>query len=180
METIEIWKPVVGFEGLFEISNTGKVKRLSRRVNGGHNQETTGRVLKEKIMKPYLYPNGYLAFKIGGKHLSLHRILAEAFIPNPDNKPEVDHIDRNPLNNNLSNLRWSDRVEQNNNRDLSNMVERYSKPVLQYKNGVLVKEWSSIAEAKRNGFADSCICKCCKGERTKHKGYNWKYKERVV
>lgn len=177
METIEIWKPVVGYEGLYEISNTGKVKRLSRRINGGHNQEKTGRVLKEKIMKPYLYPNGYLCFSvIGGKHLSLHRILAETFIPNPENKPEVDHIDRNKLNNNLSNLRWVDRIENNNNRDLSNMVKRYSKPVLQYKDGVLIKEWNSISDADRAGFSGGRICNCCQGKRKSHKGFQWKYK----
>jgi hypothetical protein len=172
----EIWKSVVGFEGRYEISNLCRVKRLSRRIKGGHNQEKTGRVLKESIMTPYLYPNGYYGFVFGRKHMFLHRMLAEAFIPNPDNKPEVDHKDRNRTNNSLSNLRWSDRVEQNNNRDLSNMIKQYSKPILQCKDGKVIKEWSSMAEADRNGYSKSKICLCCQGKKAQYKGYEWKYK----
>ena len=176
MTDIEIWKPVVGLEGRYEISNLCRLKRLSRRIKGGNNQEKNGRVIKEKIMKPYLYQNGYYGFTLGKKHYYLHRILAEAFIPNPENLPEVDHIDRNTVNNSLSNLRWADRVEQNNNRDLSNMIKKYSKTILQCKDGKVIKEWTSIAEAVRNGYSGSKICLCCQGKRKTHKGFEWKYK----
>ena len=181
---MEIWKDIKGYEGLYQVSNYGRVKRLSRRINGGHNQGGTGRVVPEKILKPYLLPTGYYDFSLikNGKykHHSLHRLIAEAFIPNPHNFPEIDHIDRNTLNNDLSNLRWVDKKVQNNNRDLSNMIDKYSKPILQHKEGVVIKEWDSIADAGRAGFTSSQICLCCQGKRKSHKGFQWKYKERVV
>lgn len=95
----EIWKPVVGYEGLYEISNLGRLKRLQRVVNGGHNQETNGRTLKEKIIKPYPYKSysriylGFILYKNGKpKHKLLHRLLGETFIENPNNLPEIDHM----------------------------------------------------------------------------------------
>lgn len=111
----------------------------------------------------------------------IHRLMAETFLPNPDNLPEIDHIDGNALNNNLDNLRWVTRLENNNNpitlSKLKLSARDISKPVLQLKNGVIVKEYNSINEAaKINGFSPIAICKVCKGERKNHKGYMWRYK----
>lgn len=100
---------------------------------------------------------------------------------NPHKKQFVDHIDTNRSNNNVSNLRWVTRLENNNNpitlSKLKLSARDISKPVLQLKNGVIVKEYNSINEAaKINGFSPIAICKVCKGERKNHKGYMWRYK----
>lgn len=107
--------------------------------------------------------------------------MAETFLPNPDNLPEIDHIDGNALNNNLDNLRWVTRLENNNNpitlSKLKLSAQDISKPVLQLKNGVIVKEYNSINEAaKMNLFSPIAICMVCKGKRKTHKGYMWRYK----
>lgn len=95
---MEVWKDVVGFEEYFQVSNLGNV--FSKRTN--------------KILKQFIHDSGYvyLSTKIGGRNgkcycFKVHRLVAEAFIPNPDNKPEVNHIDLNKLNNFADNLEWS-------------------------------------------------------------------------
>lgn len=103
----EIWKPVEGYEGLYEVSNTGKVKALERLVeNNGGMQHKHEKILRPSIRKTHhhcivaLCKNGKVTAKF------VHRLVAIAFIPNPDNKPVVDHIDTDPMNNRVDNLRW--------------------------------------------------------------------------
>lgn len=106
----EIWKPVVGFEEYFTISNLGKLKRIKEVQN------LFGRTKREveinRIVKPTL-DRGYLKINlsINGKRTLkyIHRMVAEAFIPNPNNYKEVNHKDNNPSNNNVNNLEWCDR-----------------------------------------------------------------------
>ena len=104
----EIWKDIEGFEGLYQVSNLGRVKTLERYVRhplGGL------RLKKEKVLKPFA-KQGYLYIDFGRKkQYRMHRLVASAFIPNPQNKPEVNHIDFNKHNNNLSNLEWVTRSE---------------------------------------------------------------------
>ena len=106
---IEFWKPVVGYEGLYEISSFGRVKSLPKYVNASHRGFVGKRLLPEKIMKP---SNcfGYLivALRKDGKYkkIRVHRLVAQAFIPNPENLPCVNHKDENTLNNKIENLEW--------------------------------------------------------------------------
>lgn len=111
---MEIWKDIKGYEGLYQISNTGKVKSLERYMNN--------RKCEEIIKVPSLTNKGYYRLplcKYGKiKYYYIHRLVAEAFINNFENKPTVDHIDRNKSNNCVSNLRWATYKEQIQNRVL--------------------------------------------------------------
>ena len=116
----EIWKPVVGFEGLYEVSSCGRVKSVGRYLE---RHSRTGRTFKvfwsERILPHKINDIGYpiVVLTKGGESYwrRVHRILAEAFIPNPDNLPEVDHIDNNKANFDLSNLRWVTHRQNMNN-----------------------------------------------------------------
>ena len=165
----EIWKTAI-YDGetyeSFEVSNLGRVKSL--------NYKRTG---KAELMNPSEDKGGYLVVHLRkngeDKTCKVHRLIAETFLPNPENKPTVDHIDRNKLNNFVGNLRWADIELQNNNRDLSTI----SKPVLQYTlDGEFIREWESTRECGRNGFCQSAVSECCNGKRKTHKGFRFMYK----
>ena len=102
----EIWKPVKNYEGLYEVSNNGKVKALYKRVDG----IKCHREWKEHLLRLGVDPNGYYRCALSHNNQSstkkVHRLVAEAFIPNPNNYPCVNHIDGNKQNNNVSNLEW--------------------------------------------------------------------------
>jgi hypothetical protein len=123
---------------------------------------------------------GYKQVGIPGtkKCESVHRLVGEAFIDNPDNKPFINHIDECSSNNHVSNLEWCTAQENNTHGTrVEKQAKAISKPVLQLtKDGELVQEWCSIKEAGRNGFIQSNICQCCLGNRNTHAGYIWKYK----
>lgn len=106
---IERWKPIRGYIGYYEISNKGTVKSLSRKIRSGFKYALV-RVTKEILLKPYIGRDGYYYFLISKngskKHFAMHRLIATHFIPNPRKNREVDHIDRNRLNNEIKNLRW--------------------------------------------------------------------------
>jgi hypothetical protein len=103
----EIWKDVVEYEGFYQVSNLGQVKGLERKSNKVGN---TTRTIKEKILTPVISKEGYayvsLCIKGIIKRKRIHRLVAQAFIPNPNNYPEVNHKDENRLNNDVSNLEW--------------------------------------------------------------------------
>ena len=119
MESIaEIWKDVQGYEGLYQVSNLGRVKSLGRFVVRPLSQKGY-RWKAEKILKPRKNHYGYLRFNLykDGKRktISVHRLVAIAFIPNPENKPQIDHINADKTNNTVNNLRWVTCKENINN-----------------------------------------------------------------
>lgn len=115
----EIWKDIKGYEGLYQVSNLGRVKALERKFTYNINTK----ILKEKIKKQCETSKrngkqGYLCTRLKDKNgnskcLYTHRLVAEAFIPNPDNKETVNHIDGNKHNNNVNNLEWNTFSENN-------------------------------------------------------------------
>ena len=108
----EVWKPVVGYEGLYEVSNMGRVKSLG---NGKSNNSSYS---KERILKGRKTHRGYLRVNLyknnKAKDYYIHRLVAEAFIPNIDNLPCINHKDENPKNNHVTNLEWVTYKENNN------------------------------------------------------------------
>ena len=105
----EIWKPIKNYEGLYEVSNLGRIKGVTRYVKG----KVGYRIQKEKIRKCEVSSNGYLHVLLckNGKYTThnVHRLVAGAFIPNPDNLPEINHKDENKENNCVDNLEWCTR-----------------------------------------------------------------------
>lgn len=97
----EIWRDIEGYDGLYQVSNCGRVKSL--------NYGREGRILKASLKSGY----PFVQFGKCGRQIYVHRLVAKAFIPNPDNKPEVNHIDGNKTNNHADNLEWGTRSENN-------------------------------------------------------------------
>lgn len=133
-------------------------------------------------MNVVLYKNGKQ------KNISVHRLVGIMFIPNPENKPEINHKDTNKLNNHISNLEWNtkkENIEHAWDNGLCKIVvgegNLHNKPILQYDlQGNFIKDWISTAEAERElKINNSNITQCCKGKRNKAGGYMWRYKEEV-
>ena len=173
----EYWKPVVGYEELYQVSNWGRVKSLPR----------NGTVKYARILKPgtnrygYLYVNLCKDGKV--KTFTVHRLVAEAFLPNPDNLPCINHKDECKTNNNVDNLEWCTN-EYNINygtrterMSKSKINGKRSKTVLQYTlDGQFVREWPSAMECDRNGYDQGNVSACCRGELKTYKNFIWKYK----
>lgn len=122
----EIWKNIEGYEGFYQVSNTGNVRSLDRIINAPtiFGEEThilkKGKILKGRYSKikrkKYVNYQTVALLKDGKrKQFYIHRLVASSFIPNPENKPQIDHIDGNPHNNCVENLRWCTQKENNNN-----------------------------------------------------------------
>lgn len=169
----EIWKDVKGYEGIYQVSNMGRVKSLARSGNN--------RTLKDRIMRQYVGKTGYMQVRLSKENktrlLKVHRIVAEAFIDNPWQKPQVNHIDGNKTNNLVDNLEWNTSSE--NIKHAYDCRLRKVKPVIQVNlDGRVLKEWRCIADASKTlKINDAHIWKCCNGTRKSAGGYKWKYLE---
>lgn len=180
---LELWRDVIGFDN-YLVSSEGRVMRKETR----------------KILTPFHDSRGYCQLHLHQNGIRytvmLHRLVAQAFIPNPKNKPELDHIDADKDNNRACNLRWVTRKENVNNPltifrirenhpkgdTHPNFGKRGSeaithKAVLQYSlEGEFIREWPSIIEASQSTGANH-ISSCCRGKRKSAGGYKWKHKE---
>ena len=164
----EIWKPVVGFEGRYEVSNLGNVRSL--------NYRNTGKTKERKIVTNNM---GYFLVTLGRyDRFLVHRLVAQAFIPNPDNLPCVNHKNRIRTDNRCENLEFCT-VAYNNK--YSDVCGRGRKPVIKYtKEGVFVEEFESTQEASRQtGLSQGNIYSCCVGRRNHTGGFIFKFKEDI-
>lgn len=181
----EQWKDVIGYEGLYQVSNHGKIKSLKRTYTSG-NFGNIVRELTEKIMKQSTSKNGYKRVKLckGGKTniCLVHRLVATAFIENESGLPQINHKDENKSNNAVSNLEWCDaKYNINYGTALTRMVKKQSKRILQYDtNNNFIKKHESIRGLSKFGFDRSSIIRCCQGKQMTSYGYVWKYESEVI
>lgn len=165
----EIWKPIKGYEGLYEISNQGRVKSLKRNT-------ARTKILKLHDTKRYLQielsKNGITEYK------SVHRLVAEAFVPNPNNLPEVNHKDENKKNNFVGNLEW---ISRHDNLLYGTRIKRISEKKRTAvnafdKNGNLIASYKSIKEAaEKNKLAPINISRCCREIYKSSGGLIWRF-----
>lgn len=151
-------KDIKNYEGLYAITSCGKVWSYQRK----------------KFLEPDTDPYGYMYVSLckNGlkKNYRLHRLVADAYIPNSDNLPQVDHIDGNKTHNYLNNLQWI------TSRD--NVRKGRNKPILQFDlDGNFIREWECAADVGKE--VQSNIVNCLKGRYKTAYGYIWKYKEEI-
>ena len=192
----EIWKDISGCNN-YQISNFGKVKSKQRIANN--------RLRKEKILKPSNNKKGYIQINIKDnnncyKTFKIHRLVAEAFIPNPEHKEQVNHIDGNKRNNCVNNLEWCTQDENMAHsykiglRDKSKMAENmrqlgrnskgkqghHIRNILQIdkETNKVLREWRCILDASKElNISNTSIQNACTKRSKTAGGYKWKYKE---
>lgn len=174
----EIWRDIQGYEGFYQVSNNGRVRSCDRVVvyKDGRSHHFKG-----QLIHPVKTNSGYWQIRMKRnkhvKHAYVHRLVAQAFIPNPGKLPEINHRDENRLNNQVNNLEWIDRI---GNLNYGNRPKRFAvsrgRLVGQFTlNGKKVNTFYSTREAGRHGYNQSCVSKCALGKSKTYKGYIWKY-----
>lgn len=164
----EIWKDVDGYEGLYQVSNLGRVKRVATsRVLNGMNSGSG-------YVQVGLYKQGVVSRKL------IHRLVAQAFIPNHEHKSEINHIDEDKTNNNINNLEWSTRKENINHGTRNERVSKIkSIPIIatNLKTGKYREFYGTSECARQLGLNHSHITNVLKGRRRQTGGYTFQYKE---
>lgn len=173
----ELWKDVKGYEGLYQVSNLGNVRSLVR--------QTKGKLLAQSKRRGYLYVGLYKKDDCENrtiKQVLVHRLVAEAFVSNPNSYNEVNHIDECKTNNRADNLEWCSHKYNINYgmgaiRRKQHSGEPFAKAVIQKDlEGNVLKRWRSLGEIERKtGMAKSGICRCCNRQNATAYGYVWVY-----
>lgn len=170
----EIWKPISGYENLYEISNLGNIR-------SHHNYRSKNHLITPRLKQGY-YQIG-LRKNSKRKWFLVHRLVAKTFISNPNNLPCVNHKDENKLNNSVENLEWCTYHYNNTYGDrINKCVEKTSIPVLKYTlDGKFICRYKSASEAARQNNCDvSSLAKCCRQINKTTKGFVYRYEREVV
>lgn len=192
----ELWKDVVGYEGLYQVSNMGNVRSVDHESAVTRNGVTFITRKKGKMLAPTRRQHGYLGVmlygkgghaKRGFKTFSIHRLVAEAFIPNPNGYTEINHLDECKTNNRADNLEWCDRkynvnygtTQKRRAKKMTNNPKRSKRIVQRDLSGAEVKTWPSMQEVKRQlGYEPSNIYRSCHDDYTHAYGYRWEYADK--
>lgn len=164
---MERWKPVPNYEGLYEVSTTGKIRSLCKRYSE-----------EPQLLKQGIGSKGYKNVTLckNGKQttFNVHKIVATVFIPNPDLLPCINHKDEDKTNNDVSNLEWCSYYHNNvYGSRLSKSAAKRSIPIVCVETGI---KYSSAYSAQRStGIHQSGICNCCHGKAKTAGGYHWKF-----
>lgn len=176
----EVWKDVIGFEEAYQVSNFGRIKRKER-------TDSNNRTHKERIMSPSMYSNGYMNVELRmnnkKRRTSVHRLVAEAFIDNPLNLPQINHKDENKANNHVSNLEWC--TAQYNIRYKDGVKRRRATAILNLNavckysmEGEFIEKFECATDAaiSVNGSCTE-ILSCChhRAHSLSYKGYMWRF-----
>lgn len=180
----ETWKDIPGYEGLYRVSNYGNVLSLNYRLCGYSKQ-----IAPKCNSKGYLWVLLYGKGK--GKPMLIHRLVALAFLPNPNNYPQINHKDENPKNNHLSNLEWCtasynvkytvDRhpglFSRGGGRNGRRAWKYGGRKIVQLTlDGNFVREWADIIEIQKNNFPNAwSVTQCCNGNRKTAYGFKWRF-----
>lgn len=177
----EEWKQIRNYENSYAVSNYGRVLSLGRyrKTRDGGKTWVLPRILKEKTTR-LGYKQVALFRDNTSKYYSVHRLVALAFIPNPFDLPQVDHIDGNKANNNVNNLHWCTAKENMQNPITKQVVKNTHFghapiPVVSLNGNTIVKKYSSATDATKDGFKRDSICSVCTGRRKTHYGLKWMY-----
>ena len=190
MTESEIWKDVVGFEGLYKVSDKGNVYSVERR-------DATGRKRGGLTLKPRYDKDGYLRINLRKngikKFKRIHRLVAKAFIPNPNNYLEINHKDENKTNNCVENLEWCTRKY---NANYGTAIKRTSQKISKKVRAVNVKTgevltFNSTKEARNKGYSNGKVSEACRGvykssngnligDGHTYRGHKWSYQEEIA
>ena len=167
----EIWKDIKGYEGRYQVSNWGRVKSLKRKGNP-----------HDRILAAKKQNRGYVAVNLGKQTVSVHRLVANAFVPNPNGYPAVNHIDENKHNNTAENLEWCT-LKQNMRAwatihayERAQPRKRFERVIQETLDGEFVREWENPVSIKREmGWNESGIVSCCRGTQKTAYGFKWHF-----
>lgn len=182
----EIWKDIQGYEGLYKVSNMGRVKSLERTRNMNLPGRERGAPVPERILVPQKKKAGYLGVTLSKdgriKNFRIHCLVAQAFLPNPYNKPQVNHINGIKWDNRFSNIEWATGSENQRHAlmlGLRDMSHR-RKNVFQYDmRRNFIRSWNGAVEVEQEtGMSQKYIASCCRGDEPSAYGFVWKYGSR--
>lgn len=179
---MEEWVDIKGYEGLYQISNQGRVKSVGRYYWNVHNKSYS--FFPERILKPYMHGKGYFRVILSNSQnqtkFLVHRLVAEAFIPNPLNLPQVNHKNEIKTDNRVENLEWCDNKYNCNYGILKKEnSKRGRREVLQFDlQGKYIAKYEGVKQAgEANGIRYQYISRICRGLKAPETNYLWKYSD---